>query len=105
LEEDGSDIFASNVDFDAEDLRLRKVHIRDNDKDKFSKLILQDDNNEKVEKLEGKIDNYNWKEEHTENFTQIIITSPRLIKERNLLTDIEVLTNRLQRLEVVNPGS
>lgn len=71
-----SDIKSSN-------LELWKVNISNDNEEKFSKLVLKNDDNEGIQNIWGMISDY-WEEQPSNGFTHVIIDSPYLTTLRKL---------------------
>ncbi|CAG8761683.1 6448_t:CDS:1, partial [Rhizophagus irregularis] len=60
-----------------------KVHISNDNEEKFSKLVLKNDEKEDIKLIRGIISDY-WEEQPSNEYTHIIIDSPYLITLRKL---------------------
>lgn len=88
LKEKKDDTFTN---IEAYDMKLWKVNIPVNNQEKFSKLVLKNDEKESIKNLWGIISDY-WNEQPSNDFIHVIIDSPTL--------KIENLTRKLNELRV-----
>ncbi|POG79813.1 hypothetical protein GLOIN_2v1765146 [Rhizophagus irregularis DAOM 181602=DAOM 197198] len=74
---------AKDIEANSEKIEIKKVHISNDNEEKFSKLVLKNDEKEDIKLIRGIISDY-WEEQPSNEYTHIIIDSPYLITLRKL---------------------
>lgn len=94
------------LNLNAGDLKLWKVNIFNDNKEKILKLVLKNEDKEGMTIIRGIVSDY-WEEQPSNDFTHVIIDSPMLVLRREKQKEsekVENLTKELNELRIKAHG-